>query len=187
MKIFEKIFGDNFKKRASESNATDAITAKERQLIIIKSYLKPILKKYGYQIKGQTWWKEQDDFFKIINLQNFSFNTKEEVYFCLNIGIGLKSQMKDVSKKPANLNIQLREGAYLKDSENAHRNNIGYIIKPDTDIDKFGEQFKAGFENEILPTLEKLVSIEDCVRYYEQFPFWGDHLKKLLKAGETNE
>jgi hypothetical protein len=160
--------------------------AKEKQSIFIKTYLKSTLKQHKYLTSGQTWWKDHGDFYVIINLQNFSWNTKDDVTFCFNIGIGLKSLMKDLSKKPTHfdLTVPIREGAYLAESRkiNNYRNNAGYIINRNTDIDDFIIGLRVDFESEILPKLEKLVTLNDCVEYYEQFPFWGDRLKGIINS-----
>lgn len=66
---------------------------------IIKTYLKPTLKQFGYQTSGQTWWKDNGDFFTLINLQNFSWNSKDSVDFCFNIGVAVKATMTDKTKK----------------------------------------------------------------------------------------
>jgi Domain of unknown function (DUF4304) len=162
------------------------MTSKEKQSIIIKTCLKPLLKGDGYSTKTQTWWRDQGDFFVLINLQNFSWNTKEDVAFCFNIGIALKSAMQNPnSTNPTyhDLTIPIREGAYLPDSRKTgkYKNNTGYIINSKTDIDDFIKEMKIDFENEILPRLETLKSIVDCVHYYENYPFWGDRLKSLIK------
>jgi hypothetical protein len=158
-------------------------TAKEKQALLIKSYLKPVLKDFGYLTSGQTWWRDKGEFFIIINLQNFSWNTKNDVNFCFNIGIALKSVMKDISKKPAysDLTIMLRQGGYLSDirNTNTYKNKNGYVINQDTDIDDFTKELKIDFEKEILLQLNKLKTINDCVDYYGNFPFWGDRLKEL--------
>lgn len=74
------------------------MTAKEKQNLFIKTQLKPQLKNAGYQISGQTWWKEKEEFFTVINLQNFSWNNKDNVDFCFNIGIALKANLRDKKK-----------------------------------------------------------------------------------------
>ncbi|MGJ7032559.1 DUF4304 domain-containing protein [Niabella hirudinis] len=68
------------------------MTAKDIQTDFIKTYLKPTLKEHGYKTSGQTWRKSMGDFFIVINLQNSRWNSKEELSFCLNIGVacGLK-------------------------------------------------------------------------------------------------
>jgi len=81
------------------------MTAKEKQLIIIKTHLKPLLKSYGYATKAQTWWRNQDEFFIIINLQNFSWNSKEDVAFCFNIGIAIKKAMKNPENNSQHITI----------------------------------------------------------------------------------
>ena len=65
---------------------TIKMTGKEKQKELIKNYLKPTLKDYGYKTSGQTWWKDKGEFFTLINLQNFSWNNKDNVDFCFNIG-----------------------------------------------------------------------------------------------------
>ena len=93
------------------------MTAKEKQTEIIKSYLKPTLKQLGYQTSGQTWWRDKGDFFTLINLQNFSWNSKDSVDFCFNIGIAVKATMTDKTKKAtySDLTTHLDEGTFLPD------------------------------------------------------------------------
>lgn len=47
------------------------MTAKEKQEILIKTYLKPLLKDKGYKTSGNNWWKNNETFYSVINLQNF--------------------------------------------------------------------------------------------------------------------
>ena len=94
--------------------------------------------------------------------------------------------MKDPSEKPkySDLTIFVRDGAYLSDSRKSgmYKNQTGYIIREDTGIDNFIEEFKIDFEGDIFPTLAKLVTLNDCVEYYQKFPFWGDRLKEIIKT-----
>jgi hypothetical protein len=39
---------------------------------------------------------------------------------------------------------------------------------------------KIDFEKEILPRLEKLNSLKDCLDYFESATFWADNLKKVI-------
>jgi hypothetical protein len=48
-------------------------------------------------------------------------------------------------------------------------------------INKFTDEIRGDFESEILPKLEKLMTLNDCVEYYRQFPFWGDRLKEMIE------
>jgi hypothetical protein len=125
------------------------MTAKEIQAGFIKTYLKPSLKKLGYHISGQTWWKDKGDFFTLINLQNFSWNSKESVDFCFNIGVALKAAMKETEKMPTvhDLTVYLREDFYLPDNRQEYKfkNKTGYILTNQTDLREFTNELKKYF------------------------------------------
>lgn len=161
------------------------MTAKDKQKEFIKSYLKPKLKEWGYQTTGQTWWKDKGNFFNVINLQNYSWNSKDDVDFRFNIGIALKATVKDEQKKKATYNdltIHLDEGTFIPDPKNRKfGNNQGYSITKNTDLVAFIHSLKSDFENYILPGLDKTTSLEDCVEFYGGFTFWGEHLKRQIK------
>lgn len=160
------------------------MTAKEKQNEFIKSYLKPTLKQNGYQTAGQTWWKDKGDFFSVINLQNYSWNSKDSVDFRFNIGIALKATVKDEQKKKATYNdltTQLDEGTFLPDRKNRKfGNNQGYSINDSTNLDEFIIALKTDFETYILQGLDEPKTLADCIKFYEQFPFWGDNLKRVI-------
>nr|WP_294779820.1 DUF4304 domain-containing protein [uncultured Flavobacterium sp.] len=161
------------------------MNAKEKQLDFVKSYLKPTLKNLEYKTSGQTWWKDKEEFYTLINLQNFSWNTKDKVNFCFNIGIVLKSEMKDATKKPQiyDLTIHLRENLYVSDKNNKHpfRNKNGYLLENHTDMTDFYEELKSDFENFIVPKLEKLNSLQDCIDNFGSIPFFGERLINAIK------
>ena len=160
------------------------MTAKEKQTEFIKTYLKPTLKQNGYQTSGQTWWKDKGDFFNVINLQNYSWNSKDNVDFRFNIGIALKATVKDEQKKKVTYNdltTHLDEGTFLPDRKNRiFGNNQGYSITDDTNVDEFIIAMKTDFETYILPGLEEPKTLADCIKFYERFPFWGDNLKRVI-------
>lgn len=165
------------------------MTAKEKQTQFINTYLKPTLKNIGYQTSGQTWWKDKGDFFTLINLQNFSWNSKESVDFCFNIGVALKATMKDTDKKKPtvhDLTVYLRESFYLPDSRQEYkfRNKTGYLLTEQADLNDFIFELKSDFENYILPTLDKLCSLQNCVDKFGNITFWGDNLKKAIKENK---
>jgi len=86
------------------------------------------------------------------------------------------------------LTIPIREGAYLLNARKVskYRNNTGYIINSKTDVDEFTREMKIDFEEEILPQLDTLKTIADCVNFYEKYPFWGEHLKKLISNNRSS-
>jgi hypothetical protein len=161
------------------------MTAKDKQIEFIKSYLKPTLKQNGYQTSGQTWWRNQGDFFIIVNLQNYSWNNKDNVDFCFNIGIGLTATLKNTEKKIARYNdmlVRIRERFYLSDDRKEHkyRNKVGYFIKSDTEFEDFKKEMSYDFEKIILPKLDALKSLNDCVDLFGGITYWGDNLKKVI-------
>jgi hypothetical protein len=164
------------------------MTAKEKQTALIKTYLKPALKLHGYSTSGQTWWKDKGDFFNIINLQNYSWNSKESVDFRFNIGIALKALLRDEQKKKATYNdliIHLDEGTFLPDRKNRKfGDNQGYSITEKTDLDEFVSDVKKDFENYILPKLDEPKSLQDCIQNYGQLSFWGERLQILIKENK---
>lgn len=161
------------------------MTAKEIQTQFIKTYLKPTLKNLGYKTSGQTWWKDKGDFFTLVNLQNFSWNSKDSVDFCFNIGIAIKATMTDTyKKKPTvhDLTVYLREGYYLPDNRHEYkfRNKTGYVLTEQANLNDFIAELKSDFENYILPTLDKLNSLQNCVDKFGEITFWGENLKKVI-------
>ena len=162
------------------------MTAKDKQKEFLKSYLKPRLKEEAYRTSGQTWWKIKDDFFLMINLQNSQWNSKDELSFCFNIGVGLLADLKD-GRKPTHFDMAtpLREDAYLSGERNKHKYRkdgwLGYLITDATDLNDFIKELEKDFELDILPKLRELNTLEDCLKFYGQFEFWGENLQKRVK------
>ncbi len=163
------------------------MTAKDKQKEIIKTYLKPKLKDEGFRTSGQTWWKFKIDFFILINLQNSQWNTKDELSFCFNIGIGLTEKLKDgKNEKPSyfDLTTDLREDAYLSTKRNNQKYRkdgwLGYRLTNKTDLSDFKSELKKDFEEDILPKLNSLGSLEDCLEFYGQFDDEGQRLQSQL-------
>ena len=160
------------------------MNAKEKQAEFVKTYLKPTLKKFGYKTSGKTWWKSQGDFLIIINLQNYSWNDKDSVDFRFNMGIGLAVTLGDPEKKKVDqhdLTVHVSESFHLPAGRHEHKykNNVGYTIKSDTDLNDFIMELFHDFEKEILPRLDNLKTLNDCIDFYKG-TFWGDNLKRLI-------
>lgn len=163
-------------------------TAKDIQTEFIKTYLKPTLKENGYKTSGQTWWKNKGDFFIIINLQNSQWNSKEELSFCLNIGVTLTEKLTDKEKKKAtyfDLATPLREDAYLTEERRQIKKFkggwLGYKITDETNTSEFIADFRIDMEENILKQLDQLKTLNDCVLFYEKFDFWGNNLKRQIE------
>jgi len=167
------------------------MNAKEKQIEFIKTYLKPALKNFGYKTNRQTWWKDKGDFFILLNLQNFSWNTADSINFCFNIGVVLKTEMKDNSKNPQiyDLTVSLRENFYLPDNRKEYlfRNKMGFILHDQTDLIAFTKEVKSDFENYILPKLDRLNSLQDCIDNFGNIPFFGDRLKNTINKYQQSK
>lgn len=165
------------------------MTAKEKQATFIKTYLKPILKELGYHNNGATWWKDKGSFFILLNLQNFSWNNRNSVDFCFNTGVVLKATMRDPNRiKPTihDLTVYLREGFYLPEYRRIYqyRNRTGYILVDRDDIVIFISELKKDFEHYILPFLDKIMTIQDCLDAFGDTSFWGDNLKRVIRENQ---
>lgn len=163
------------------------MTAKEKQMDFIKSYLKPTLKVNGYKTSGQTWWKNMGDFFIVINLQNSQWNSKDELSFCFNIGVALTENLKDKEKKKASysdLVAHVRHEAYITEerhSVKAMRGGLGYQIMENTNLTEFVSEFKVDLEDNILKILNGFKTLSDCVAFYEKYSIWGDIVKRQIE------
>ena len=162
------------------------MTAKEKQKNFIKNYLKPTLKQAGFSTQGQNWWKKENGFFKIINLQNYSWNSQDSVDFRFNIGIGLTANVKDPQQKKAthhDLSIYLDEHYHLPKSRQKHKylNNQGYSISTSTDLTEFTNALQHDFEHGIIPALYGLKTLEDCLKFYQGAGFFHEQLKRQLE------
>jgi hypothetical protein len=167
---------------------THMVTSKDIQKEFIKTYLKPTLKEHGYKTSGQTWWKNMGDFFIVINLQNSSWNSKEELSFCLNIGVALTERLADKEKQKATYfdsAMPLREDSYLSEERQQLKKSkggwLGYKITDKTSVNDFIADFKIDLEDNILKQLDKFKTLKDCVSFYEKFEIWGDNLKRQIE------
>ncbi|CAN5325790.1 hypothetical protein BH10ACI2_BH10ACI2_12310 [soil metagenome] len=162
------------------------MNAKEKQKEFISGYLKIKFQKLGYRTAGNTWWLERAKFFEVISLQNSQWNSTDDVSFCLNIGPALTATLRDPKKKRASysdLTINLREDAFLTEerrNQPFHTGRLGYLITDSTDLAVFTEEFAFDLENEILPKLNRLESLDDWLGFLNGLPFWREHLLKII-------
>jgi hypothetical protein len=168
-------------------------TAKDIQTEFVNTYLKPTLKEYGYHTSRYTWWKNMGDFFIVINLQNSQWNSKEELSFCLNIGVALTERLGDKQKKRAtyfDIATNLREDAYLTEERQHIKKSkggwLGYKITDSTNVNDFVADFKIDLEDNILKRLGLLTTLSECIQFYSKFEFWGNNLKRQIEECELN-
>ncbi|MBK8464605.1 MAG: DUF4304 domain-containing protein [Chloracidobacterium sp.] len=163
------------------------MNAKDKQKEFISNYLKAALKENGYRTSGNTWWRESRDFFFVINLQNSQWNSRNRLSFCLNIGPALTSTLSDPKKRKASyfdITVHHREDSFLSEARRKqpfHQGWLGYLITDSTELDRFTKEFSVDLENEILPNLHRLESLEDWMNFVKDVPFWHEHLTRMIK------
>ena len=164
------------------------MNAKEKHTKFIKLHLKPFLKSRDYKNSNQTWWKDRGDFYNVINLQNFSWNSKDKIDFIFNLGIALKATLKDRTlKKVTHFDCvtHLGDVAFLPDSKNRRfGSNLGYEIKSETDLDDFMISFFNDFSNYVLPKFEEPSNLKELIDFYKRFEFWGTQLEKQIEINK---
>jgi len=164
--------------------------AKEIQKEFLRSYLKPLLKKKNFQTSGQTWWRDQGYFFIVLNLQSSAWNDKNHIHFFFNIGIALKQTLKDPQKKRAgyfDLTVFVREDFYLSENRKSHkyRDPGGYNLKEETDLTDFIREFQKDFDGEIMPKLDSLINLKECITLYQDVILYGDNLKQYIRENNV--
>ncbi len=160
------------------------MNAKDIQIKVVKTYLKPTLNSQVYKTSGQTWWKNMGVFFTVINLQNFSWNNKDNSDFCFNIGLALPDHIKDPAKKKLTYNdiFSHKRDCYfvpISRLEHKYKNNTGYQLTADTNVQEFIEEMRKDFEKCILPLLDDLKTLKDWASFHEKF-LRGELVKKYL-------
>jgi hypothetical protein len=162
------------------------ISAKEKQLSFIKGSLKPLLRSEGYKTTGNKWWKINEPFFNFIELQNFSWNSRNSVDFCFNFTTGLTSDIKNQNKPTIHDGIPYVRENYFKITKSDYwKGGNGYHIDDNTDLGKFALQVLNDFKLLILPRFNLLTNEDSIVRFYSD-EFWGPRVKQSLEIGHKN-
>jgi hypothetical protein len=162
------------------------ITAKEKQLIFVKDSLKPLLKVAGYKTIGNKWCKKHEPFFNLIELQNFSWNSRNSVDFCFNFTTGFISDVTNPQKPTIHDGIPYVRENYFGVIQNDYwRGANSYHIDNNTDLGKFTEQVLNDFKLLILPKFNLLTNEDSIVSFYSD-EFWGPRVKQSLTLGHKN-
>jgi hypothetical protein len=84
------------------------------------------------------------------------------------------------------LTVYLREGFYLPDNRQEYKfkNKTGYTLTDQADLNDFVTELKSDFESHILPYLDKLNSLQDCINSFGDITFWGDNLKRVIEENK---
>ncbi|UOE50628.1 DUF4304 domain-containing protein [Mucilaginibacter sp. SMC90] len=162
------------------------MTAKEKQLAFIKDSLKPLLKAEGYKTIGNIWWKINGPFFNLVELQNFSWNSRNSIDFCFNFTTGFTSDIKNSTKPTIHDGIPYVRESYFEVSKNEYwKGTNGYQIDDSTDLDKFTKQVLKDFDVLIIPKLNLLTNEDSIISFYSD-EFWGPRVKQSLTLRHKN-
>lgn len=58
------------------------------------------------------------------------------------------------------------------------------MLTEQADLNHFSNELKSDFENHILPILDNLNSIQNCVDKFGAITFWGENLKRVIVEKE---
>lgn len=162
------------------------ITAKEKQLIFVKDSLNPLLKAAGYKTIGNKWWKKHEPCFNLIELQNFSWSSRNSVDFCFNFTTGYIIDVTNSQKPTIHDGIPYVRENYFGVIQNDYwRGANSYHIDNNTDLGKFTEQVLNDFKLLILPKFNLLTNKHSIVSFYFD-EFWGPRVKQSLTLGHKN-
>jgi len=163
------------------------MNAKEKQNVIIKNNIKTILKDKGFKNKGNNYRKEENEFYKVITLQNFSWNSSDDVEFCFNFGILVKDVVLPF-ELPENFgvqycHVQVRESSFLPESrcKGQFRDRGCYNIKDNTDEKEFANLIEEDFKKYILNDFDSLKTLDDCLKRFGNMIFWGEKINQAVR------
>ncbi len=166
------------------------MNAKEFQTKIIKEIIKPLFKEYGYGTKGNNFFKKQNNIVKAISIQNFSWNTKEDLEFCFVFGFYFFKNVNDeipqnISAHKSDFNL-IREPSFLPECrvKGKYRERFQYHIDLNTNYDEFLDLLIKDFKDYIFPKFEAINNINNCVEYFKDIKVFHDILTHILSKKE---
>jgi len=147
--------------------------------------LKPIMLKAGFNNDGDIWWKSTEDFSLVLTLQKYWWSTDDKIDFRINLGLMIPPIQKDTSARPeiTELAVCVSQDCYLPEELQFHKfkNSIGYCIKNEDHEEQFMEMILRDFEEYLIPQLTQQKTLDDCVEFYKEVPFWNQRLDRFIQ------
>ena len=147
--------------------------------------LTPLLKDAGFNNEGDIWWKSTEEFSLVLTLQNYWWSTDDKIDFRINLGLMIPPIHKKSKKRPeiTELAVCVSQDCYLPESIQFHKykNSIGYCIKNGDNTKEFLELIQRDFTDFIMPQLLKQETLENCVDFYKNVPFWNQRLNRFIE------
>ncbi|WP_127844539.1 DUF4304 domain-containing protein [Psychroflexus aestuariivivens] len=155
-----------------------------QQLKIREEVLNPLLKAAGFSNDGEMWWKSYDEFSLVLNIQNYWWSTDDQVDFRINLGLMIPPIKNAIEQKPelTDLAVCVSQDCFMKENRQFHKfkNSIGYTIKTTDDYQDVSEFIKKDLIEEILPKFFSQNTLEKCINFYKEVPFWNNRLERLI-------
>lgn len=156
----------------------------DQQLKICNEILNPLLKAAGFNDDEQIWWKSFDNFSLVLNIQNYWWSTDDRVDFRINLGLMIPPIKNAEKHKPelTDLAVCVSQDCFLPEERQFHKfkNSIGYTIKSEDAFRKVSEHIKKDLIEEILPKFFSQNTLEECLKFYKDVPFWNNRLERLI-------
>ncbi|SDG50838.1 DUF4304 domain-containing protein [Psychroflexus sediminis] len=147
--------------------------------------LKPLMLEANFKNDGEIWWKSEEDFSLVLTLQKYWWSTEDKIDFRINLGLMIPPIKHSNIKRPeiTELAVCVSQDCYLPEDIQFHKfkNSIGYCIKNDDNDEEFLNLIQRDFEKYIIPQLIRQESLEDCVEFYKDVPFWNQRLDRFIQ------
>lgn len=145
----------------------------EKRNIVVKQVIKPLLKKHGFSTTGTDWYRETDNSYIIIHMQNSQFNsTATGACFCFHISASPKDEIEEKLSNQWMYNqaYELKQFAFLPYCGMLSTYYAGDwyqidgykdYLPTDVPVEDICRQIGEDFEVYILPELSAVKSFED--------------------------
>lgn len=147
--------------------------------------LHPLLLKAGFNNEEEIWWRSTEEFSLVLTLQKYWWSTDDKIDFRINLGLMIPPIKTSSRKRPeiTEMAVCVSQDCYLPEDIQFHKfkNSIGYCIKNDDNIKEFLDLIKRDFEDYIMPQFLQQKTLEDCVQFYKDVPFWNQRLDRFIQ------
>lgn len=147
--------------------------------------LQPLMLEAGFENDGEIWWKSREEFSLVLTLQKYWWSTDDKIDFRINLGLMIPPIKASSRKRPeiTELAVCVSQDCYLPENIQFHRykNSIGYCITNEENVDEFLNLIKRDFKNHIIPQLLQQKTLDDCVDFYKEVPFWNQRLDRFIQ------
>lgn len=157
-----------------------SMPASEKRKRIVREIVKPLLKEAGFRTKGQDWWRELEDGWLLVHMKssqfngpstgcNFQFDFSASTYEEIQGDITkqwIYHQMCDLSHCDFLPYAGMLSPYY--GARDYHIDGYENYLPKDEPLERIMAQVQSDFEDFILPQLQKVHSVADWRKLYEE-------------------